>query len=521
VFHRFDGGFAAPHAVNLAARTESREALVVHTTLQPALQNRVELIIRRQLEALENRHMTQAAAVVIENKTGKILALSGSRDFSAPDGGQINGAWTPHSPGSALKPFTYLLALQHGCTAATVVPDLPIEYNTATGIYRPENYDHRNYGPVAVRTALGSSLNIPAVRLLHQIGGEKVLCEALQKAGISTLDQPPDHYGLGLTIGNAPVRLVELANAYACLARLGEYIPWTLVEREMPPAVRLFPELESYIIADILSDNQARVLTFGPHSVIRLPFRCAVKTGTSTSYRDNWTLGFTPEYTVGVWAGNFDNTPMEHISGVTGAGPMLRDIFTYLHDSSGTTWYVEPSGLVHAAIDPRLGKRVCADLPPPPMSREDLFVRGTAPPIATREDYNEDTQQAYIGREYAAWLAKGSQWLAGTVTLRPESSRDYVPLRITTPVNGTVLYLDPDLKNGGNRLQLRGTAGGSIVWSSPTLSIIQDSGASYAILQPGKHMLTASVANTGERATSAVEVISPEQQTLDKLLQSK
>jgi len=506
---RFTGGFAAPHAVALAMPEEQFGTAPITTTIVPNIQSRVEGIITHRLNLLEAKHVTHAAVVVLENKTGRVLALAGSRSFFATDGGQINGAWSPHSPGSSIKPFTYLLALQHGFTTASVIPDLPIEYATPTGLYRPENYDHRNYGPVTLRTALGSSLNIPAVRALHQIGGEKVLLTALQKLGLTTLNEAPDHYGLGLTIGNAPVRLLELANAYACIARLGEAKPWTLLARaDTSQSERLHPEAACYLIADILSDNQARVLTFGPRSVIRLPFRCAVKTGTSTNYRDNWTLGFMPEFTVGVWAGNFDNSPMSQVSGVSGAGPIFRDVFMFLHETLGTTWYAEPEGLEKASIDPRNGKRITDATPISRASRDELFIKGTLPKTATEADYEKDTGKALLPNEYAAWLNRGEHWLSGLVAVR-NAANDHPP-RIISPVEGSVFIIDPDLNSGGQRLLLRVAENMSVEWSSPSLQIETKDSLSHAILVPGTHLVTATSPETGVAATMRFEVKKPE-----------
>lgn len=501
----FTGGFEAPHAVALLAPETSNSGQTIRTTILPNLQTRVEAIIQSRLNALKERHVTHAAAVVLENSTGRILALVGSRDFFARDAGQINGAWSPHSPGSSVKPFTYLLAFQRGFTPATVIPDLPIEFSTATGTYRPENYDHRFHGPVTARDALGSSLNIPAVRVLKQIGGESLLLDALRNLGISTLDQSAEHYGLGLTIGNAPVRLLELANAYACLARLGKSKPWTLLQNApLLQPTRIFPSDVCYLIADVLSDNQARVLSFGPHSVLKLPFRCAVKTGTSTDYRDNWTLGFTPEYTVGVWVGNFDNTPMQNVSGVSGAGPIFRDIFLQLRDMTPPTWFVEPAGLVHGTIDPRTGHRLPPDIATR-MSREEIFLGNSLPPVATRADYDFDTGKALLPREYASWVKQGDAWLAGLVDLKP-LAHDPVSPRILSPADGAIIFLDPDLSEGGRRLVLRCAGDAPVRWGSHSLKIEDANGQSVAWLTTGKHELTATDETCGLQTTVRIEV---------------
>jgi penicillin-binding protein 1C len=505
--HHFTGGFAAPHAVQLAAAGAVASG-VVRTTIDTALQARTEAIISHRLALLGPKHVTQAAAVIIENESGCIRALAGSRGFYSSGGGQINGAWTPHSPGSAIKPFTYLLALQNGFTAGSIIPDLPIEFSTPTGLYRPENYDHKTHGPVTLRTALGSSLNIPAVRVLHQIGGESRLQQTLQSAGLTTLDESSDHYGLGLTIGNAPVRLVELANAYACLARLGDYKPWTLyADEKASVSKRLFPARECFIIADILSDNDARVLTFGAHSVLRLPFRCAVKTGTSTGYRDNWALGFTPAYTVGVWVGNFDNSPMNQVSGVAGAGPIFRDLFTALHEKRTQGWFPAPEGLVQASIDPRNGKLVTDSSPPVSNAHSEWFCDGTLPSPATANDYEADSGRAFIPAEYAAWHKQEAAWMTKAVV--PRSASELEPLRITNPISGTIFQLDPELSAASQTLLLRSTRGDDVEWSSPTLTILHTASQPQAMLKVGSHKIIARTKSTSQAASVWIEVRPP------------
>jgi len=481
---RFHGGFAAPHAIGLIDEPKSP---VVRTTIDAPLQHRIETIVATRLEGLRMKHVDNAAVVVIENATGSVRALVGSRDFFAPDGGQINGAWVPHSPGSALKPFTYALAFERGATPASIVPDLEVEYQTPTGLYRPENYDHRHCGPMTYRNALGNSLNISAVRVLQSVGGAASLQTLLQRAGLTTLTESPEHYGLGLTIGNAPVRLIELANAYAAIARMGEWQPWSLLV-DSPPAepVRVMSARSAFWLADVLSDNQARVLTFGTHSALRLPFRVAAKTGTSTSYRDNWTLGFTPSYTVGVWAGNFEGQPMEDVTGVTGAGPIFRDVFLVLNDRQRQTWYADPPDAVRVRIDPRLGKRVPTQGPPSRMSVGEIFFGNDLPNIATARDYDSQGR-ALLPPMYAKWVASTDNWLSNLVACEGDAAPD--ELRIMSPTDGLVIRLDPDLP-AGDRLLLRANIE-PVTWQSATLTIQRRGSETFALLVKGEHEITA------------------------------
>lgn len=483
VLQRFSGGFEAPHAVEML-RGESG-ATTIRTTLDATLQQQVETIIAQRLDALKGRHVTHGAVVVIDNATGAVLALAGSRDFFASDGGQLNGAWAPHSPGSAMKPFTYLIAFERGATPASIVADLPIEFATSSGTYRPENYSLRSFGPMTYRYALGNSLNISAVRVLDSIGGAETLLPRLRELDLTTLTENATHYGLGLTIGNASVRLIELANAYACLARLGRFKPWTL--RSGVPATeerRLLGENESWLIADILSDNQAREMSFGTHSVLRLPFKCAVKTGTSSTFRDNWTLGYTPEFTVGAWVGNFDNTPMQDVSGVTGAGPIFRNVMLHLHEKNPATWFERPAAIKHARIDPRTGKRLTPQTPPARLSREEFFIGDHLPPVAQASDY-DSRSRAILPREFAEWVQSSANWLGDLVSTAETESKP--TLRITNPIPGTVVILDPDLRNNGNRLLLQATGADQPNWSSKTLELRIEDAHTFAILKPGRH----------------------------------
>jgi len=503
----FRGGFEAPHATTLVqTQSISTTSGRIRTTLDSGLQRRVEQVLTARLAPLRDRHVTQAAAVILDNATGDVLALAGSRDFFSAEGGQINGAWTPHSPGSALKPFTYLLALERGHSPVTVLADLPISFPTPTGIYRPENYNKRLYGPVTLRTALGNSLNIAAVRLLDQIGGAATLVSGLQSLGLNTLTEPPEHYGLGLTIGNAPVRLLELANAYACLARLGSYRPWRLLaDAPLEPETPLFEPPNAFLIADMLSDNQARLLTFGAHSPLRLPFRVAVKTGTSSSYRDNWTFGYTPELTVGVWVGNFDRTPMQGVSGVTGAAPILRDLFLALRETRTLSWYAPPPGLVQVRIDPRTGHRLTPQSPAARLSRTEWLPAASLPPVAKASDY-DSVGRAFLPPEYAGWVKSGDNWLADLVTVA-EIFIDPPPPRIVQPLEGSVYHLDPDLPSQGRHLPLRSSLDGQaeVVWTSPTLTLSQQQRVWTATLIEGEHLIQCH-RQAGEPAAASVRI---------------
>jgi penicillin-binding protein 1C len=495
-------------------------APAVHTTLDLSLNRFAETALHQHLARLHGQHVRDGAVVVLDNRSGDVLALVGSANYLAPGAGQVNGAWAPRSPGSTIKPFTYLLAFEHGATPATVVADVPTEFITATGLFSPVNYDRHCYGPMRYRLALANSLNISAVKVLASLGGPAPLRQLLQQCGLSTLNRPAEDYGLGLTIGNAEARLLELANAYTCLARLGDYRPCRMLLEPWGPWGRIAPSPQvpterhvadpaaAYLIADILSDSDARALAFGVETPLRFQFPAACKTGTSSDFRDNWAFGYTPEFTVGVWVGNFDGTPMEHVSGVTGAAPILHDVLDHLHEHYGTTWYAMPTNVVECWIHPFTGKRLRQPpaVPGPGAVRE-KFLASNLPPLEQPDDY--ETTGALrqpvvrLGGDYRDWLASGDNWLGGRAVLAPACGQ----LRILFPPPGTILYLDPDLPQQGSRIVLRNTGSDRVRWESDSLELAHEGPRQVALLTEGRHRLTVRDPLTGAQAETWVEVL--------------
>jgi penicillin-binding protein 1C len=491
--------FQVPHFMDLVLQhldPATQRSGEIRTTVDLELSRVVEQTLRERIERLHSQQAHNGAVVVIDNRTGGVLALVGSENYFAPGSGQVNGARAGRSPGSTLKPFTYLLAFEHGANPATIVADLPTEFVTPTGTYSPENFNHRCYGPLRYRLALANSLNISAVKVLNSIGGCEVLLRRLRECGITTLSKPSAHYGLGLTLGNAEVCLLELANAYACLARLGEYKPWRLLPDDggntQAPAFQACERLATYLIADILSDNFARALAFGMNSSLRFDFPVACKTGTSTDFRDNWAMGFTPEFTVGVWVGNFDGQPMEQVSGITGATPILHDVFEFLHQRYGTSWYVPPAEIIERAVHPVSGKllanmAVCA-------ARE-KFIAGSLPPQAAPDDFDAQGR-VRLGTEYASWFSSGANWLTDRAVIDPSIGAQ--SLCIVAPLPGSTCVLDPDLPANGSILPLIANGAREGVWSCATLEVHNEPGKACAILREGSHELTVCNPATGE-----------------------
>jgi penicillin-binding protein 1C len=489
--------FEAPHFVNLLL---TRRGLVppgggpVHTTLDLELNRFAERTLAENLQRLIDKHATSGAVVVIDNRSGEVLALAGS--------GETNGAWMPRSSGSTLKPFTYLLALEQDAHPCTVVPDVPTSFATPTGSYRPNNYNHRFHGPVTLRFALGNSLNVAAIRVLELAGGPPALHRALRDVGITTLDHPADYYGLGLTLGNGEVRLLELANAFATLARLGMHQPYRLLAQtasqpvRQASASRVFDAGAAFLLADMLSDNAARAASFGLGSWLSFDFPVACKTGTSSDYRDNWTIGYTPEFTVAVWVGNPDGTPMRDITGVTGAAPVMHELVEHLHTRFGTSWFAPPPQVNIFKTDPLTGRLAPAD------RRGGIDEKCLRPPAAARPDDYDTAGRVRLPAEYGPWLASSQNSLGTLVTLATSAPE----LRIIQPAPGSIYYLDGDLPQDSQWIPLRAEAGGEVRWSCASLPFKTNAAGPRMQIREGRHVIHASDAATGAQATTWIEV---------------
>ena len=392
-----DNPHLAPH---LAARLLDHPGETVTTTLDAATQALATAALRRQLAGLGADHARDGAVIVVDNASGDVLAYVGGGGAGST-AAQVDDADSLRQAGSTLKPFLYGQAIERGfLTAASILDDSPLQLDTASGLYVPKDYDHDFKGPVSVRSALAGSLNVPAVRTLV-LDGVEDFRDRLWDIGYRGLTETGDYYGFSLALGSAEVTLLQQAAAYRALADAGRYRPLRLRrdDHATPPRAVMSPAA-AWIVGDILADADARAVTFGVDSALRLPFWAAAKTGTSKAMRDNWCIGFSDRFTVAVWIGNAEGDSMTHVSGTSGAAPVWRDVMLALHRDRPGRPPARPPEIERRPI------RYGGSMAPP---RVEDFLRGTA-------------QESLIDAPPAA--------------RRP---------RIAAPVSGTVYAFDPDI----------------------------------------------------------------------------
>jgi penicillin-binding protein 1C len=525
-FARAKTPFVAPHFVEmvLAAAGDNRPALI-RTTLDSELQADVAGIIRSHKPLLDRHGAANVAVVVLDNASGEWLAWEGSGDYAdAEHSGAINGPVTPRQPGSALKPFTYALAFESGFTPASVLADVPSHFPTAeVGVlYSPRNYDGRYRGPLLARRALAGSENVPAVALASQVGVPTLL-RFLNRAGLSTFDRTPSYYGLGVTLGNAEVRLDQLAAAYAAFARGGQWIQptWLTASNAARPQYPLVSPQTAYWITDILSDDDAREFIFGRGGNLEFPFPVAVKTGTSQAYHDNWTVGYTRDVTVGVWVGNFDRAPLRSSTGVTGAAPIFHAVMLAatrrLHGQSALetrTIVALPEGLAArqvCALSGMPANRWC-----PSRRREQLS--GPEGPPCSWHHLSDEGLLVFWPPEYRQWARQQGLLTDGRpAVVNASLSEPKVPsapshrrsFEIVNPPTGGVYLLDPTLRREFQTLALRAvaTTPGTIEWRIDGRLLGTSSSEEPLMwpLAPGAHKISAR-SSAGEMAESSVLV---------------
>ena len=396
----------APH---LSDRLLTRPGLKVTTTLDRRIQTLAMVALRRQLQGLGGSRARDGAVVVIDNASGDVLAYVGGIG-GASTAPAVDGANSYRQAGSTLKPFLYADAIERGfLTPASILDDSPVQLDTASGLYVPQNYDRGFKGPVSARSALAGSLNVPAVRTLLLVGVDDFR-DRLWDTGYRGLVEDGAYYGYSLALGSAEVTLLEQAAAYRSLAQGGAWSPLRLVAdapREASRAVTT--PAAAWIVGDMLADPNARAATFGLDSALRLPFWAAVKTGTSKALRDNWCIGFTRKYTVAVWVGNLEGDSMRAVSGVSGAAPVWRDVMLALNAAARSPRPPRPAGVEQRRV------RFAGNIEQP---RTEYFLAGTAQDVIA---------------------------FAPAAARRP---------RIVNPVSGSVYAIDPDIPPARQRLSV-------------------------------------------------------------------
>jgi penicillin-binding protein 1C len=412
-------------APQLAERLWTRldGATSVRTTIDARAQRLAIDALRAQLLELHGRRAQDGAVLVVDNATGDVLAYVGSGD-DLSSATHVDGVRGPRQAGSALKPFLYALAFyERLLTPASLVEDTPLEVASGTGVYRPENYDHDFRGLVSARTALAASLNVPAVRTALVVGVERFAAE-LRALGFTRVVENGDYYGPAIALGSVEVTLWELVNAYRALANGGSWSPLRLVSDEAAGVSRRVYSAETaFLVSDILADRASRSSTFGLENPLATPFWSAVKTGTSKDMRDNWCVGYSRRYTVGVWIGNFSGEPMEDVTGISGAAPAWLEILSALESGRAREEPELPAGVTSArvtfprAVEPEREERFLAGTEPAAMRRERLACRPrilspAAGSIVARDpDIPEDRQrvafEAASARPSFRWVLDG------------------------------------------------------------------------------------------------------------------
>ncbi|WP_205694464.1 penicillin-binding protein 1C [Crenobacter cavernae] len=412
----------APHfALKLVARQKIAAGARVASTIDAGLQRYATATLRRHLAALAERNVQDGAAVVLDNASGDILAWIGSSG-SLSAAAEVDGVTAPRQAGSTLKPFLYQLAIDgRWLTAASLLDDSPLDLQTASGLYAPQNYAKDFKGLVSVRTALASSLNVPAVRTIEIVSPMR-LRDRLYELGLTSLVEDGDYYGYSLALGAADIRLIDLANAYRTLANQGLYsaMRWTWAEPRSKP-IRKLDAATSFIIADILSDRTARARTFGLESALSTRYWSAVKTGTSKDMRDNWAVGFSRRHTVAVWVGNASGEPMWDVSGMHGAAPVWLALLDRLQRSAPPQPPTAPAGVTRRTVRYQDGVEA---------GRHEWFLAGTERELIVAERDRQANQ----------------------------------PAGIAAPLDGSVFALDPDIPPANQRLLLRARGLNGATW---------------------------------------------------------
>ncbi len=475
----------APHIARQLIRKDTATTATVRSTLDAKLQRFATQSLQQQLQELQGRNVEDGAVVVIDNASGEVLAYVGSSG-DLGDAREVDAAAALRQSGSTLKPFLYAQAIaEKRLTAASLIEDSSTHIPTASGLYIPQNYDRSFKGWVSVRTALGASLNVPAVRTLVMVSPD-AFARQLRGLGLP-LKNEGDYYGYSLALGSADVSLLSLTNAYRALANGGRCSATSLVMQPKPVFRDCINPQATFIVSDILRDPLARARTFGTDSVLATRINAAVKTGTSKDMRDNWAIGYSSRYTVGVWVGNASGASMWDVSGTSGAAPVWAAVMQYLHprgdnpslpnNLSSNLQKVSltaavpkpatpPPGLVHTATRYAQGQEA---------PREEWFIAGTEQPVISQNATN------LIAARTGNTASNGLKGIKNTL-------QNDAAARIVQPTPGSIIALDPDIPPLRQRLNLQ-AEGSGLRWLIDGKPFAQGSSASW-MPWPGKHLIT-------------------------------
>jgi penicillin-binding protein 1C len=521
-----------------------RGGLRIYTTLDLSLQEAAQAALARQIEALKDKNVRNSAVVAIDPADGGVLSMVGSPDyFDAANAGAVNAALALRQPGSAIKPVVYASALEQGMTASTPLLDVPAAFKTKHGeVYSPLNYDLTFHGVVPLREALASSYNVPAVRVLQSTGIEPAVTLG-RDLGLTSFRDPAD-YDLSLTLGGGEVRLLDLTAAYAGFAGGGRRVEPFAVRRietaggqklyaAAPdrPAVRVVSPETAFLISDILSDNEARTPSFGSYSPLRLNRPAAVKTGTTSDFRDNWTVGYSPDLAVGVWTGNHDGSPMRNVSGVDGAAPVWRDVMLAGLQNRPSLAFERPAGIEQAQVCVPSGL-----LPTPECrrTRVEVFARGTTP--VREDDYYrrlecapacDNRVYAFVPLEALPWardagldlppIAPYSAGVHGAATSRVTETAN-AALRLVSPADGLVLSMSREVRLADQVLPVKLLASVPVaavevfVNGEPLARLANEPYQVAWQLQPGTYLFEAratTAAGREVRTSASLQVLAP------------
>ncbi len=456
----------------LVENESAKENLHIHSTLDGRLQREVQELTRAHRLLVHGQRVTAASVVIIDNIRAEVLVYVGSPNVhSTRDEGQNDGAGALRQPGSTLKPLLYAGAVDAlNLSPATLLPDEELNFQTPAGHYSPQNYDRRFRGPVRARRALAGSLNVPAVALLQRLGVSQGLT-LFRKFGLQSLKQSANYYGPALALGDGEVSLLELSGAYSALARGGEYLtPRLLLDSPQAAPVSVVSRGAAALISEILSDNGARIETFGRGNSLDLGFEVAVKTGTSKGYRDSWTLGYTRALTVGVWVGNFNARPMNHATGASAAAPLFKKVMqlAMAHRGENRGAPLHDVHLHTATICSQSGQ-----------------LAGGACEQKTREVFLPGTQlvDCQLHGQSETPLSNQNRARLGVVA---RSARP----RVVFPQEGMVFVFDKAIVDRRQRLALRGEAGSGAYFEMDG-EILRGTHHTETLwlLQPGAHSL--------------------------------